>query len=339
MPSIFSTYSQGENRVTGTFISLLRTLPVDDMQQLIALLLEEPELKLFSIGNQPRERYSVPDAEISGDFKILIETKLRPGEVRVDQLKRHLQLLPGQSQSTTARLILLTPDTANPLPEGLRTNVRWVSFDDLVQAMEELMEENPLSETNRFLLRHFQEFLKEEGLLRAPGNRVLVVPARQAWDEYRRCGAYVCQDKRSFQPSARLAFYTNGAIQPQIPKILAAFDSVFFPEEAKPFTSEEHVLASRVPQTDEERVALERAIHVWGKIRGEAGRCFKVFLLSPFIHDAAAAPGREHSGTWLLPNSVEHRPEGRMTAYVRRQRYVDFESLKTAATTGELKGA
>jgi len=28
-----------------------------------------------------------------------------------------------------------------------------------------------------------------------------------------------------------------------------------------------------------------------------------------------------------------------MTAYVRRQRYVDFESLKTAATTGELKGA
>ena len=81
MPSIFSTYSQGENRVTGTFISLLRTLPVDDMQQLIGLLLEEPELKLFSIGNQPRERYSVPDAEISGNFKILIETKLRPGEV------------------------------------------------------------------------------------------------------------------------------------------------------------------------------------------------------------------------------------------------------------------
>jgi len=78
---------------------------------------------------------------------------------------------------------------------------------------------------------------------------------------------------------------------------------------------------------------------VWGKIRGETGRCFKVFLLSPFIHDAAAAPGREHGGTWLLPNSVEHRPEGRMTAYVRRQRYVDFESLKTAATTGELKGA
>ena len=81
MPSIFSTYSQGENRVTGAFFSLLRTLPVDDMQQLIALLLEEPELKLFLIGNQPRERYSVPDAEISGNFKILIETKLRPGEV------------------------------------------------------------------------------------------------------------------------------------------------------------------------------------------------------------------------------------------------------------------
>lgn len=42
MPNIFSTYSQGENRVTSTFLFLLWTLSVDEMQQLFGSLIEEP---------------------------------------------------------------------------------------------------------------------------------------------------------------------------------------------------------------------------------------------------------------------------------------------------------
>ncbi len=160
-----------------TFLSLLRTLSVDDMQQLIGLMIAEPDLKLFSIIDQPRERGSVPDAEISGDFKILIETKIRSGEAR-----------------------------------------HW----------------GPSAADSRG---------REGPRARRPG--------------------------------------------------------------------------------------------VGSHSRG-GGRCFKVFLLSPFIRDEDAVPGREHCGTWLLRSPVEHRPEGRMTAYVRRQRYVDFESLKAAATTADL---
>ena len=53
MTSIFSTYSTGENRVTASFLAVLRSLSLDRMQRLIGSLLEQSEFELIRFENQP----------------------------------------------------------------------------------------------------------------------------------------------------------------------------------------------------------------------------------------------------------------------------------------------
>lgn len=344
MVSVFSTYSQRENRVTSTFTALLRTLSIEHAQQLIGMLLEDPELELIRIADQVREDASVPDAEFSGNFKILIETKVAVGVVDETQLKKHLEVLPNKDiPREKAKLILLTPDVNNPLPSDHDSRVKWLNFADLVEAIKKLEETSFLSEKDRFLMMHFCTYLEEEGLLGLPDdvieNRVLVVPAGMAWEEYMGCNAYICQEKRSFRPSSRLAFYTKGEIKPRVPRILAKFDSVFFPEESEEFIPEEHILLSHDEEKPDKETMenLERVIRYWSKKRGEYGKRFKVLLLSPFIEDDKAEPCKENNGTWHLPAAVKHEPEGKMTAYVMKHRYVSFDSLKKAKTTSELE--
>ena len=162
-------------------------------------------------------------------------------------------------------------------------------------------------------------------------NRVIVIPAGLAWEEYQECDAYVCQDRRNFQPSKRLAFYVKGEIKPQIPEILAVFDSVFFPDPEKDekFEPEKHILlpSGKKSLDDSTRQHLVKVVDYWGKKRNEYGRNFKVFLLSPYIKDKISTPG-EHNHTWVRSDSIKHNPEGKMTAFVQRQRYVKFDSLK-----------
>lgn len=53
MNSIFSTYSTGENRVTASFLAVLRSLSLDRMQRLLGALLEQSEFELIRFENQP----------------------------------------------------------------------------------------------------------------------------------------------------------------------------------------------------------------------------------------------------------------------------------------------
>ena len=54
--SIFSTYSTGENRVTASFLAVLRSLSLDRMQRILGALLEQSEFELDYISrtNHPR---------------------------------------------------------------------------------------------------------------------------------------------------------------------------------------------------------------------------------------------------------------------------------------------
>ena len=342
MPSIFSTYEQRENRVTSTFTTLLRTLSIDQAQMLLDMLLEESGLELVTIKNQSGQVESTPDAEISGNFKIFIETKVEPKAINWKQLKRHCKALPPDLvEQGRAALILLTPDAKSPIPESCELPIVWLNFDTLVDALEKLDETSFLSEKERFFIQNYKEYLAEEGLLSMAENRVVVVPAGLAWEEYQECNAYICQERRTFQPSKRLAFYTKGEIKPQIPEILAVFDSVFFPEKDEKFEPEKHILLpSDVKSLDDSiRQQLVDAVNCWREKRNEYGRNFKVFLLSPYLENTDEAPNNKHKGTWLLSDSVKHKPKGKMTAYVQNQRNVDFNSLKKAKTTATLEDA
>lgn len=57
-------------------------------------------------------------------------------------------------------------------------------------------------------------------------GRVVVVAARSAWPLYKATSVYVCQNRRSFQKTERMAFYANRVIYPSYPLILDRMDDV-----------------------------------------------------------------------------------------------------------------
>ncbi len=114
MASIFSTYSTGENRVTASFLAVLRSLSLDRMQRLLGSLLEQSEFELIRFENQPSKGGAgVPDAIIQSSIKLLIETKTVRGTVKLPQIQRHLERL-KQTTEATALLLVLTPDDVRP---------------------------------------------------------------------------------------------------------------------------------------------------------------------------------------------------------------------------------
>ena len=112
--SIFSTYSTGENRVTASFLAVLRSLSLDRIQRVLGALLEQSEFELVAFQNQPSKGAAgIPDAIIQSSCTLLIETKIKRNTVNKKQLDRHLKRLDGATESNCL-LLVLTPDTSKP---------------------------------------------------------------------------------------------------------------------------------------------------------------------------------------------------------------------------------
>ena len=160
--------------------------------------------------------------------RILIETKLAPKAVRLDQLRGHLRLL-DQSPETYQRLVVLIPDETRPRAVETLADDRlcWTSFAALDQAIDELLADkmDVISERKAYLLRELQRMLTDEQLLGFTKDTVNVA-ARRAWADYHTVPAYICQADRSFQLVSYLGFYVDGQIPPVIPRILERHDHV-----------------------------------------------------------------------------------------------------------------
>ena len=154
--SIFSTYSQGENRVTSSIIQVLQNLPVNVVERFLEMFTQDDEGSVahssqepfFRFKNQPKGERSVPDAEISAKFSVLIETKIKPNSVRKQQLEEHLRLAQRGSS-----LVYLTPDYS--CPNILKDkDVTWKNFQNVYDLIDELIREPTLimSERDQFLL-------------------------------------------------------------------------------------------------------------------------------------------------------------------------------------------
>lgn len=313
--SIFSTYSAGENRVTGSILAVLRSLALGRTERLLGALLQESEFQLLHFQNQAaRGGEGVPDAVINGSCRLLIETKVVRNAVNVDQVARHLKRLTGQE--ALQRLLILTPDDRRPDALAALTDARvaWASFALLDQAIDELLRDpkEVIAEREAFLLRNVQLMLEEEGLLKSVDD-VVVVPAAQAWPEYLQFSAYVCQPNRTFQLVDYMAFYADGAIQPKVPNILEVVHAVVF-------------------ESDSPGVSQEVGQLIRGMIKAgvrERGVQYKVFLLSPSTD----------SRTLVLPGPVVNdltSGTGRGVAFTQNQRYVSLSRLRTAKRTSEL---
>lgn len=143
----------------------------------------------------------------------------------------------------------------------------------------------------------------------------VVVPARDAWPLYDAVGAYICQPGRSFRPVERIAFYADGEIKPDVPRILDRWDQIDWSEQE----AERLAGGATRDRRLSEIISTSRALGV------PAGR-HQVFDLT--------RPG--HPDHRTLAGPLPHGARGRGSAFVQRQRYSSMAELSRASTTADL---
>lgn len=238
---LFSTYTHGENRVTSTLLAVLEHINSRLGEDILEALVDESDLSLIAFENQVTGVASVPDAAIRGSTALWFETKTSQNAVRKDQLEDHLKAL-DQDSSDLQRLIVLTPDERMPSEVQSIDDERlvWANFDTLIGTLESVLERDVGSaeasmyvptEREAFLLRELMRFIYDEDLVSGKEDRVLVVGARKAWDEYHIYEHYFCQPNRSFKPVSHLAFYKDGEIRPDVPKVTGAVENITLDKE------------------------------------------------------------------------------------------------------------
>jgi predicted type IV restriction endonuclease len=154
-------------------------------------------------------------------------------------------------------------------------------------------------------------------------EKVLVIPARDAWQDYLDFSAYVCQPNRSFQATSRIAFYVRGWVETLVPRILETVLSVELSE------------SGIRKRTDLSKVTCARLRELVGRLGAGKGQRHlhgerEVRFLS--------AP--KDSDTIVLPHRIENdcvAKTGRPWAFVVGQRYVPLARLLASPTkTSEL---
>jgi len=316
---LFSTYNQGENRVTASIVAVFTHLDLTTLEELFTALLEESSLELMRFEVvRPQGAGRVPDASIASSFRYLFEVKTSYESLSEAQLRGHLGHLDASHRDE--RLFALTPDDAEPpiLSAIADDRLRWFSFRDLDRAIAALVARDETADGERLLLKELRTLFSQEGLLGREDT--VVVAARHAYDFYLRRSAYVCQAGRAFRKDLRrLAFYRARRIECEIPAILERRDNV-------PFTHEEVArLRATATGADTELArliadSLDAGDHL-------EGVTYQVFLLSP----------PDSSETHRLQSPIAHHGDGRGSAFTMGQRYVFFEHLERGPeTTAEL---
>ena len=162
---------------------------------------------------------------------------------------------------------------------------------------------------------------KNQNKIKNASDRVLVVPARKALDEYLKYSAYICQPHRTFQDSVRMAFYTKNKIDRRIPKILGQIEAISRDE-----------IDTKTNLSDNDKARLKTLLSKLDSQRSEEWRKnqLKIVFLSP--HDSP--------DTLVLPNDIANdstSASGKGVAFTQAQRYVSLSRLeKGPKNTSEL---
>lgn len=310
---IFSTYSQGENRVTSSIIQVLKHLPVNVVESFLSMFsLDEAEKNhqnFIQFNNQIKGKGSIPDAGISANFNFLFETKIVGESINTKQMDNHIKY----AKDSKATLVYLTPDASRP--KALASDkVVWKSFQDLYDLISELLVDPTLilSERDQFLLKNLQILFYESGLL-PKVNEVVIVAANTAWPAYQKHGVYICQANRSFRNVDWIGFYAEGKIQTSIARIIARKEGFEFSAENM-----------------REETELNKKLNRWLKENPWAkGELLQVFDLSTLECEQT-----EHLSQ-PITNDLKN-DSGRTYAFTQGQRYVLLDTLQKAITTSDL---
>ncbi len=110
---LFSTYRQGENRVTSSMLAVFERIDLSLLETILAAAAGEASLQMVSFTNQPPGKCSVPDARISARFAYWFEVKVARNALDARQLAEHLTLLGDDGGDE--RLFVVTPDAELPM--------------------------------------------------------------------------------------------------------------------------------------------------------------------------------------------------------------------------------
>lgn len=332
--SIFSTYSQGENRVTSTILSVFSKVNFSTLIQIFQSLLEDDRIELIKFENQIKSSKfkSVPDARISGSFNYLIETKIVRNTLRKKQIEEHLEFLESDKM-IDSKLILLTPDFKKPkiLDQYNDKEIYWVNFDRLIDAILNSIEGNQfIADREKYLLLELKEFLIESNLLSEDiSEKVLIVPASiHARNHYELFKVYICQPNRTFQRSSYMAFYGNNIISKEVPKILAIIENFDLANQDINSVNIDLVEGEKKEEIILRLIELREIVikEDW-KLDGSN----KLIFLSR----------NSSEGTKYLENEIindkRSKDDKRRTAYTQKQTYENLSNLYEARTTSDLK--
>ncbi len=356
---IFSTYSQGENRVTSTILAVLEELH----QKLVALILQRltggNTLPFLEYINQPRKKdpKSIPDGHIKGLFSYYIETKLKKDAYKdgsnQDQFKNHLKgYVEKMPEGVHSALIVITPDDFKPnfISEFIekyeaKNRCYWANFDRLINVIDEILlnllnEEDILQYilTNReaYLLNELKKFIKEcpEDLLPYDytkyehTNRVIVIANNdEYYPIYEKVGCCIWQPGRPFTKSAHMAFYSQNKICEVVPRILGYIDSVDVPN--KNFDENKIVIFGEEINKGKFIERLDEICDFLAK--NGYSQTYKIIILSKKDDERTIKLKQGEIKNDLTSSS------GRRIAFTLGQpRYVDLDALKKCRTTSKL---
>lgn len=223
---------------------------------------------------------------------------------------------------------MLTPDDDRPgkldspsLSDD-KERIDWADFNRLDDVVKEILEDNetPPSEFEAFLLREFSAFLQQEGLITVPSaDRVMVVPAKWAWQRYNDRSIYGDMRESNWKPSDHLAFYTGMEIKPIVPSIKSIVSPINIMNQEE------------VDVLDGYQKLIVKSML---KHRKETGENSDQSLMALFL----SKPGDEETLTLNKPIENDKKDKnGKTTAYIQTGKtYVTLESLKNARYTSEL---
>ena len=314
---LFSTYRQGENRVTGSMLAVFERIDLMLVERLLGAASGESELQMVDFRNQVAGDESVPDASISAHFKYLFEVKTERQWVAADQLQRHLTSLTGDGKE---HLFVVTPDVDEPEEvRSLRVEdapVSWFSFARLADSISQVLRDPAIMVFQReeFLLRELIRLFGDDGLL-DPVADTVIVPGVNAHTFYQRYGLYNRNPDRSIRRHVRhLGFSPGKAIQREIPTIRERYDCIDI--------SRKNATQLASSSDSNERAVGEALLRAIDDGHFSGGMEQQVFLLSKV----------DDPETIMLSRTI--RIPG---APWQNQRYVSSEALRAEpATTEEL---
>ncbi len=314
---LFSTYRQGENRVTASMLAVFERIDLSLVERLLQAATEESSLQMVRFENQVPGPRSMPDALISANFRYYFEVKTARNAAGEVQLRDHLAILDERGRDD--RLFVLTPDDEIPaqVAEIDDDRVTWFNFRSLNDSINSLLADpaEQVAERETFLLRELQQLFEADGLLSLPED-VVIVAARRAYPFYKQAHAYHCQAGRPFRDGLRyLGFYTEKEIKPEIASIVGMRDNVIVSDETVESLSRSDSHVERLI-ADAVRATLEED--------PEDYWIGKFFILT----------GPDDDETLLLERPIEHDGRG---AWTQGQRYAISDDLSRAARTSDLE--